>query len=99
MPLEGQALKHAAPIKLGWLDRAIQVYNYHVNLRKTERNWTIEKTATSLGRSIGSVSQDITVATWSITHEKQLRRFRSQRDAIAYIREKKLEMSNREIES
>jgi hypothetical protein len=99
MSLEGQALKHTAPIKLGWLDRAIQVYNYHVNLRKSEKDWTIEKTAEALGRSVGSVSQDITVAAWSITHEKQLRRFHSLRDALAYIREKKQEMSNREIES
>jgi hypothetical protein len=98
LPLGGKDLKHPAPIKLGWLDRAIQVYNYHVNLRKSERNWTIEKTAEALQRSIGSVSNDITVATWSITHEKQLRRFRSMRDALAYIKEKKDEMKDRVID-
>lgn len=101
VPLELGSVKNvkpSAPIKVGWLDRAIQVYNYHVNLRKTERSWTIEKTAQALGRSVGSVSQDITVAAWSITHEKQLRRFHSLRDALEYIKEKKDEMKSREID-
>ena len=98
LPLGGKDLKSPAPVKLGWLDRAIQIYNYHVNLRKTERSWTIEKTAQALQRSIGSVSNDITVATWSITHEKQLRRFHSMRDALEYIKEKKDEMKSREID-
>lgn len=84
--------------KLGWLDRAVQVYNYHIGLCKSEKAWTIEKTAKSLNRSVGSVSQDITVASWTKTHEKQLRRFRSMRDALDYIREKKSEMKHQEID-
>lgn len=88
-----------APLaKLNWLDRAVQVYNYHVDLCKTEKRWTIEKTAHSLNRSVGSVSQDITVASWTRTHEKQLRRFNCMRDAIEYIREKKAEMRSQEID-
>ena len=85
-------------IKLNWLDRAIQVYNYHINLCQTEQRWTIEKTAKSLNRSIGSVSQDITIASWVKTHEKQLRRFRSMNDALEYIKDKKQEMNGRKIE-
>lgn len=85
-------------IKIGWLDRAVQVHNYHVQLCKDEKQWTIEKTAKSLNRSIGSVSQDITVASWVKTHEKQLRRFRSMADALGWIRDKKNEMRGKEIE-
>lgn len=85
-------------IKLGWLDRAVQVYNYHVGMCKGESQWTIEKTAKSLNRSTGSVSQDITVASWVKTHEKQLRRFRSMSDALEWIRDKKREMNSKEIE-
>lgn len=84
--------------KLDWLDRAIQIYNYHVGMCKVEKKWTIEKTAISLNRSVGSVSQDITVASWTRTHEKQLRRFHSMRDALDYIREKKAEMRSMEID-
>lgn len=91
-------MKSAHLVRLGWLDRAVQVYNYHANLCREEKGWTIEKTATTLNRSIGSVSQDITVASWVKTHEKQLRRFHSMRDALEYIREKKQEMRGREID-
>jgi hypothetical protein len=85
-------------VKLGWLDRAVQVYNYHVQLCKSEPGWTIVKTAQSLNRSVGSVSQDITVASWTKTHEKQLRRFHTMKGALEYIREKKSEMRTTEIE-
>ncbi len=91
-------MKPAHLIRLGWLDRAVQVYNYHANLCREDKNWTIEKTSISLNRSVGSVSQDITVAQWVNTHGKQLRRFHSMRDALEYIREKKQEMRAREIE-
>lgn len=84
--------------KLDWLDRAVLVYNYHVGLVKVEEKWTIKDTAESLNRSVGSVSQDITVASWTRTHEKQLRRFHSMRDALDWIREKKAEMRGLEIE-
>lgn len=91
-------MKYIPPIKVNWLDRAIQVHNFHVQQCKDESKWTIEKTAESLNRSIGSVSQDITVASWVRTHEKQLRRFRSLHDALEYIRDKKREMNGTEIE-
>lgn len=96
---KGEALNKSAHglAKLGWLDRAVAVYNYHVGLVKTEKKWTIEKTAQTLNRSVGSVSQDITVASWTRTHEKQLRRFHSMRDALDYIKEKKQEMRGEEL--
>lgn len=84
--------------KLGWLERAVQVYNYHASLCESQPQWTIEKTARDLNRSVGSVSQDITVASWARTHEKQLRRYGSLRDALEFIRSKKAEMRTREIE-
>lgn len=84
--------------KLDWLDRAIQVYNYHIGLLKSEKKWTIKDTADTLNRSVGSVSHDITVASWTRTHEKQLRRFHTMRDALDYIKEKKAEMRTMEIE-
>jgi hypothetical protein len=84
--------------KLDWLDRAVQVHNYHAGLCKKNPEWTIAKTAGDLNRSVGSVSQDITVAQWVRTHEKQLRRLRSMRDALDYIKNKKREMNGTEIE-
>lgn len=80
-----------APVKLNWIDRAVQVYNYHVSQLKDEKKWDLRKTAESLNRSIGSVSQDITIAQWCKTHEKQLRRFSSMKDALEFIKNKKRE--------
>lgn len=91
-------MKPSSLLKLGWLDRAVQVYNYHVQSCKAESGWTIQKTAQQLNRSVGSVSQDITVASWTKTHEKQLRRFHIMKDALEYIKEKKAEMKSQEIE-
>lgn len=98
MSVEGCILKQTPLVKIGWLDRAVQVFNYHAHLCRSEKEWTILKTAQSLNRSVGSVSQDITVATWTSTHEKQLRKFHSMKDALEYIKEKKAEMRGREIE-
>lgn len=82
---------HQIPKKENWLDRAIQVYNFHIHQIKTEKNWTLAKSAVALNRSIGSVSQDVTIASWSKTHDKQLRRFKSARMALDYIRGKERE--------
>ncbi len=87
------------PVKDHWLDRAIQVYNFHCNQLKDEKNWTIKKTADALNRSIGSVSQDILLANWSKTHDKQLRRFGSMKDALKFVHKNQHEHRIREIES
>lgn len=80
------------PVKSHWLDRAIQVHKFHCNQLKDESNWTIAKTANALNRSIGSVSQDLLLASWSRTHEKQLKRFNSMREALEFVRSKSREM-------
>ncbi len=90
-------MKHI-PVKLNWLDRAVQVHNFHVQNQKSEPNWTLEKTAKALNRSTGSVSSDLLIASWFRTHEKQLRRLNSMRDALDYIKRKRQEM-NGEIEA
>jgi len=79
------------PKKEHWLDRAVQVYNFHIKQIKTESNWTMLKTATALNRSLGSISNDIAIANWSKTHEKQLRRLKSARMALDYIHGKEKE--------
>jgi hypothetical protein len=86
------------PLKVHWLERAISIYNFHSSQLKDEPDWTIEKTAAALNRSLGSVSQDITIASWSVNYGKQLRRCSSMRDALAYIKDKKREMKLMEIE-
>lgn len=86
------------PVKPHWVDRCIDIHNFHVSQIKAEPSWTIEKTANALSRSIGSVSQDLMLASWMKTHEKQLRRFKVAKDALAFIRSKKSEMRTQELE-
>ena len=85
------------PKKQHWLDRAIDVHNFHIGQCKVEPYWVISDTAKSLNRSIGSVSQDITLASWAKTHEKQLRKFSSMKDALAWVKDKHREMRFQEI--
>lgn len=79
-------------VKLNWLDRAIEVNRFHIAQCKEEPKWTIQKTAEALNRSVGSVSQDLLLASWSKTHEKQLKRFTCMKDALAFVRSKEREM-------
>lgn len=86
------------PVKRNWIDKCVDIYNFHITQLKEERNWTVEKTAAALNRSIGSVSQDLTIATWLRTHEKQIRKFTCAKDALEFIKNKKREMKVRELE-
>ena len=86
------------PVKQGWIDKCIDIHRFHVHQLREETNWTIEKTAKTLCRSIGSVSQDLLLASWLKTHEKQLRRYRNAKDALEFIRVKKREMKTRDLE-
>lgn len=87
------------PVKQHWINHCIEIHNYHVSQLKHESNWTVEKTAATLARSVGSVSQCITIASWLKTHEKQLRKFKNAKDALNFIRAKKREMRIHEIET
>lgn len=79
-------------VKQDWLDRAIEISDFHKKQCKEDFKWTLEKTAVALNRSIGSISENISIASWVKTHEKQLRRCSSMRDALAFIQMKKREM-------
>lgn len=77
--------------KINWLDRAIETNKFHIAQLTDEPHWTIQLTAEALNRSIGSISQDILLANWSRSHEKQLRRFRNMADALKFVRDKERE--------
>jgi len=88
----------APPVKQHWIERAVDIHRFHVQQLKDEPKWTVEKTASALNRSIGSVSQDLLLASWLKTHEKQLRRCSSMRDALAWIRVRQREIRVEEID-
>ena len=86
-------------VKKTWLDIALEVYRFHLLQCRTDPRWTVRSTAISLNRSLGSISQYITIGDWYKTHEKQLKRCRSMRDALDFIDKKKQEMRFSGLES
>lgn len=86
------------PVKQHWISKCIDIHNFHVAQIKTEPHWTVEKTAKALCRSVGSVSQDLLLASWLKTHEKQLKRFKNAKDALEFVKGKKKEMRTQELE-
>jgi hypothetical protein len=86
------------PVKQNWVSKCIDIHNFHVSQCRTESNWTVEKTAKALSRSVGSVCQDLLLASWLRTHEKQLKRFRNAKDALEFVRTKKREMRSQELD-
>lgn len=77
--------------KKEWLDRAKEINRFHLQQCRDEKSWTVRQTALALNRSIGSVSQDLLIAQWCKTHEKQLLRCSSMKDALGFIRLKQNE--------
>jgi len=86
------------PVKQTWVSRCLDIYNFHASQLREEPSWTMDKTAKALHRSIGSVSQDMLLASWLRTHEKQLRRFTSAKDALQFIRSRKKEIRTSDLD-
>jgi 2-phospho-L-lactate transferase/gluconeogenesis factor (CofD/UPF0052 family) len=86
------------PVKQTWIARCVEIHNFHVSQVKLMSGWTVEETARVLCRSVGSVSQDLLLASWLKTHEKQLKKFRNAKDALEFVRSKKREMRTQELD-
>lgn len=83
--------------KQTWLERAKDTYKFHREKLTSHDNWTITKTSKSLKRSLGSVAEDLLIARWVKTHEKDLERFDYAYEAIAFIRKKEKEIEKEEL--
>ena len=82
-------------VKASFIQRAIDTHNYHTRLVQSDPTWDIRKTAASLNRSIGSISEDLLIVSWLRTHKEQLQKFKYAKDALAFIRGKKAELNQR----
>lgn len=78
--------------KINWYDRSIETYNFHSAQLKDEPHWTIQQTADALNRSIGSVSQDLMIAGWTVKFSKELKKCNSMKEALEFVRSKEHEM-------
>lgn len=80
------------PTKRDWIETAIQINEFHISKLKQDINWREQDTATALKRSTGSISHYLSIASWLKTHENQLRRLETMRDAIAWIKKHKWDL-------
>lgn len=87
-----------APVKQTWLERARETSRFHYSNVKEKANWRLGNTAKLLNRSIGSISEDLLIATWYKTHGKELEKFEYAHEALEFIREKKRKMNLEEEE-
>ena len=87
-----------SPMKQSWMERAKETRKFHSSKLKENSKWRIQDTATALKRSLGSISDDLLIANWCKTHQKQLERFDYAKEALAFIREKETQMLMDEVD-
>lgn len=80
-----------------WLQKAKETYQFHRTKLVATDDWTSVKTAKCLRRSIGSVSEDLLIARWCKTHEKQIEAFKYAYEALEFIRAKMADMEKAEL--
>ena len=74
-----------------WQERVRAVAKYHSSRCREDDDHTLAKTAAELNRSIGRISEDLTIASWMKTHPR-VEKFKSTSQALDWIRMKKKEM-------
>lgn len=72
-----------------WIERARETYRFHRSKILEKEKHTVARTAYLLRRSYGSVVEDLLIARWLRTHEKQIEKFEHAFQALEFIREKK----------
>ncbi len=80
-----------------WLERAKETYKFHRSKLLANDKWNTTLTAKSLRRSIGSVSEDLTIARFCKDNEKEIEKMKYAYEALDYIREKDREEEREEV--
>jgi hypothetical protein len=75
-----------------WLLRAKETYRFHRYALISDDKWTLTMTAKAMKRSLGSICEDLLIAKWTKTHEKQLEKFSYAYEALEFIRKKQKEI-------
>jgi hypothetical protein len=82
-----------------WIARCVNTYNYHAKKLRENSAWKLQDSARTLGRSVGSICEDILLATWVKTDEDKLVKFKYIRDALVYCRERQRKLDQKEIDA
>lgn len=74
-----------------WQERAISVATYHAGRCREDDSHTVQNTARELNRSIGRISEDLTLANWMKTTPR-VAKFKNPSQALDYIKRRKDEL-------
>lgn len=69
-----------------FIEKAKETYRFHRLCIVSDEGWTKKLTAKKLRRSEGSIIEDIMIASWCRTHEKEIEKFKYAHQALKYIR-------------
>lgn len=83
--------EHKRLVQLSWQERVKAIAHYHQMRCKEDIKHTIAQTASELNRSIGRVSEDLTLADWMKSHSR-VEKFKNPRQALDWIKQKKRKM-------
>lgn len=83
--------------KLTWKERAKETEKLHKECLSRDDAWSIRQTADLLRRSVGSISEDLTIASWLRTHP-QIEEYKTAIEALDFIRAKKYQIQIRRDE-
>jgi hypothetical protein len=80
-----------------WLERAKYTHNIHAVRSRDDPAWKMKDTSFFLGRSVGSVSEDLLLIRWWRIFPAELEKFDYAYDAIKYIRAWEREQETNEV--
>lgn len=83
--------------KRSWQDRVKAVHFYHLEQLRKDISWSVRDTAKELNMSIGTISENIQLAEFLRSYESELSILRNYVDALAWMKEKKLQLAKRRI--
>ncbi len=69
-----------------FIEKAKETQRFHRGRLIENEKWTISDTAKALGRSIGSICEDMLISKWLKTHETQIEKFDYAYEALKFIR-------------
>lgn len=81
-----------------FIERAKDTYKFHRSKLLSNDGWTLNMTSHALKRSVGSICEDLLIAKWLKTHEKELEKYKYTYEALEFIREMKSEQNLDEID-
>ncbi len=91
-------MEHLLSTKQTFIEKAKDTHNIHAVRCRDDPNWKINDTARFLGRSIGSIAEDLLIVRWWRSHPKQIEKFNYAYEALKFIRENKKKQGLDEIE-